>query len=155
MPALGALPPLLRKKVEDAVQDDLYFTGYQAAAFNMVANLFAYSLIGAILVLLQGAGIYVVDARVGIALGFSFGVLEAAFRLLGGVLWYRGKQQEFILGACYTIPLTIANSVYTMMQKNQAHLRRSPFTTLWSDGSAVRWVDGRMAPLAERSGAWQ
>lgn len=137
MPLLGALPPLLRKEIEDRVQDELYFSGSQAAAFNMVANLFIYSFAAVALVFAGGGTIFSLAARVAIFQGLMLASAEAAFRFMGGSLWYRGKQQEFILGAIYTLPVTIAYSVWRMVQRNQAHLNRSPFTRLWADGSEV------------------
>ncbi len=141
MPITGALPPRTRHQIERRVQDELYFSERQAAAINIVANLFLYAGLLVAARLLGGDTIYSGTLNGAALLGFALGTVEGAFRLLGGPLWYRGREASYVLGAWYTMPLGILATVRSTLARRRIGVAHSPFAKHWHDGGAV--AEGR------------
>ena len=137
MPLIGALPPRLRRDIDDAVQDEAFFSGQAAAAFNITANFFIYPAALFVINLISGVSIYS-DAMNGVVFtGFALASIEALVRFLGGVWIYKGREQSYVLGAAYAIPAGILYEVARGLKRRPTHLRRSPFTLEYHDGRKV------------------
>lgn len=140
MPLLGALPPRLRLDIEEAIQDEAFYTADAAAAFNMTANFFIYSIGFFVLNLLSGASIYSDGMKGAVFTGFALAAVEALIRFLCGPWIYKGDEQSYVLGAPYAIPVGILYEVKRSFAKRPVHLRRSPFTIQYHDGRHVEGV---------------
>ncbi|MAE71864.1 MAG: hypothetical protein CME06_15535 [Gemmatimonadetes bacterium] len=137
MPIVGALPPRIRRRIDERVQDELFFSSRQAAALNIVLNLFLYTAILVVAALVGGASIYGASLKGAILLGFGLGTIEGAYRMLGGPFWYRGHERDEVLGAWYTMPIGVLSTVRGAWSRRRIGVGPSPFAKHWHDGGAV------------------
>lgn len=137
MPLLGALPPRTRRAIEVVVADRTAFHSRTAAALNTAANFVFYIAIALGLNYAIGGGASGSTLGLAIVGGVLVGAVEGVFRYYGGPLWYRGQEQDYVLGAWYTLPVTILNTARANWATRRVGVRHSPFAKQWYDGAPV------------------
>ena len=132
MPLIGALPPRSLRAIEEA-RGDRGFSARQAALANIVINFFLYAAIGLVAGRILSGGL----SFGGALIGFGYGLVEGLLRYAGGPLWYRGSERGYILGAWYTLPVTIYNTARAAWITRHKGTGNTPFAHTWHDGVPV------------------
>ena len=107
-PILGALPNQVKKDLEAAVANQMFFSVAGATGLNILLNLFCYP----VLLMLLAIGMNGVDVLFSqkinglILLGFFIGFVEGFYRIKEGILQARPPEEMIFRGSFYGGPLT-------------------------------------------------
>jgi 4Fe-4S binding domain len=124
-PVLGALPHEMKKRIEDAVQSPL-FTVAGSTGLNIVHNTVLYPLVAmAVAVGLHGPEILGSQAiNSYVLIGVLVGVVEAVFRLRGGIFGLKPVDEMSFPASFYGVPLALV--LGPLLEKHGGLIRELP-----------------------------